>query len=552
MLTRSEPFFDDFNDTNYTGWTVGSGTWSASNAVLSDTVANAQNDLIWKYDQDADDFEATYRYRATCTGGGLAFWPRHDGPNDIVIVAFDNTGTGFIRQTDASVTTYLDTNGSCPSTQNVWYNVRVVADGANITVWRWEDGDMPEEVLSTSSCTQLTSAQSLFSTGFWQTADIDDIRFTGSNLKTTTSFTYNNANELTSMTMTPGGTTTFTYDDWGRMTQKANGSFTADYAYRYGSMLYNVDSNFPGEGEVTYEYGGDNKRRARATVDSLTHYRWDRGWNVLSESDSDGTLTMTHIRDLAQPVGMVLADLAGSNPSEGAYRLYSQDLLGSACSINDGSVSGLGFYEYEPFGEVRFQSGIESGVLTASFTNKPFDPATHLYFFPRRYYDTNQNRWMVRDLAGSIDGPNEYSYVGNNPTGRFDFLGLSWTDWLPHDTNVTFGLIFGGGVAEVTCCDDCGDKHKAVFKKRCFGLIAGVSAAMHGLDSEGITGDKGCPTAYSGWFREYSIGAGVAGASFEFCDNMQGAGGYVGLGSPVSAAFCKYTLVSDDIVGKCH
>ncbi|GMV95580.1 MAG: hypothetical protein AMXMBFR82_53580 [Candidatus Hydrogenedentota bacterium] len=44
----------------------------------------------------------------------------------------------------------------------------------------------------------------MFSTGFWQTADIDDIRFTGSNLKTTTTFTYNNANELTSMTMTPG------------------------------------------------------------------------------------------------------------------------------------------------------------------------------------------------------------------------------------------------------------------------------------------------------------------------------------------------------------
>ncbi|GMW03919.1 MAG: hypothetical protein AMXMBFR84_50530 [Candidatus Hydrogenedentota bacterium] len=46
-----------------------------------------------------------------------------------------------------------------------------------------------------------TSAQSLFSTGFWQTADIDDVRFTGSNLKTTT--TCNNAKELTSMAMTP-------------------------------------------------------------------------------------------------------------------------------------------------------------------------------------------------------------------------------------------------------------------------------------------------------------------------------------------------------------
>ena len=57
--------------------------------------------------------------------------------------------------------------------------------------------------------------------------------------------------------MTVDGTdTTFSYDAWGRTTRKAQGSDTADYYYHYGSKLTKVSSSFPGEGTVTYKYGG--------------------------------------------------------------------------------------------------------------------------------------------------------------------------------------------------------------------------------------------------------------------------------------------------------
>ncbi|GMW03803.1 MAG: hypothetical protein AMXMBFR84_49370 [Candidatus Hydrogenedentota bacterium] len=260
-----------------------------------------------------------------------------------------------------------------------------------------------------------TSAQSLFSTGFWQTADIDDIRFTGSNLKTTTTFTCNNANELTSMTMTPGGTTTFTYDDWGRMTQKANGSFTADYAYRYGSMLYNVDSDFPGEGEVTYEYSASKQRRVRVANSQTTVYRWHRGRTPLCEDDGAGELTRLYLLDRAGHVD-------GNDPAASDYTIYVHDHLGSIRSYYDDSSEHVGSSEFAPFGS--YFSATASQALTKSFggIERESQSGAHLAFF--RSYDSVTTRWMTRDPLSMIDGPNMYGYVRSNPIMRTDKYGL--------------------------------------------------------------------------------------------------------------------------------
>jgi YD repeat-containing protein len=70
----------------------------------------------------------------------------------------------------------------------------------------------------------------------------------------TTTFTYNHANEQISMA---DGTTTIsmTYDAWGHLEERDDGTHDATYVYRYGSMLYSLTSDFPGEGNVTCETG---------------------------------------------------------------------------------------------------------------------------------------------------------------------------------------------------------------------------------------------------------------------------------------------------------
>jgi len=240
---------------------------------------------------------------------------------------------------------------------------------------------------------------------------------------TTTAFAYNDANEL--VTQAVGGTTTsFAYDAWGRMTSKSDGTYSATYAYRYGNKLASVASDFPSEGNATYQYDGAGKRRQRTVGGTTTKYRWDMGWSVLNEEDALGDLTRTHVVDspLAEVAG-VLADVAGTNPATGAYRYYFSDHLGSTRALYDGSKSALGGYEYTPYGEVYASSGsVALEGLAAAFTGKAWDSAAQMYYFPYRWYSPSASRWLTRDPLGMIDGPNTYAYPSNpivfrDPTG---------------------------------------------------------------------------------------------------------------------------------------
>lgn len=55
-----------------------------------------------------------------------------------------------------------------------------------------------------------------------------------------------------------------------------------------------------------------------------------------------------------------------------------------------------------------------------------------LYYFRARYYDPSVGRFLTKDPAGLIDGPNLYAYVGNNPVSQTDPSGTThaWWSWL--------------------------------------------------------------------------------------------------------------------------
>jgi len=124
-------------------------------------------------------------------------------------------------------------------------------------------------------------------------------------------------------------------------------------------------------------------------------------------------------------VANVLADVAGSNPSTGAYRYYVTDHLGSTRGLYDGGKSALGGYEYTPYGEVYASSGsVGLDGLAAAFTGKPWDAAAQMYSFPYRWYSPSAARWLVRDPLGMVDGPNVYGYVRGKPVNHSDPMGL--------------------------------------------------------------------------------------------------------------------------------
>src|SRR5690606_7289746 len=107
---------------------------------------------------------------------------------------------------------------------------------------------------------------------------------------------------------------------------------------RYGSKLYSVTSDFPGEGNVTYETGGDQKRRSRVAGASETWYNYTVGFDVIStEDDADGStgaLTMTNVvvAPSAQ-VSATLGVLAGAAPASGVVSYYALDHISSTRSV---------------------------------------------------------------------------------------------------------------------------------------------------------------------------------------------------------------------------
>ncbi len=240
------------------------------------------------------------------------------------------------------------------------------------------------------------------------------------------SYEHNAANELT--TQTQGGTATnFYYDASGRMMSKTQGSATATYEYRYGDKLKSVTSNFSGEGNVTYEYGrrlavesGDLKRRKRQDSSATRQYNWDAGWNVISEENGCGTLTMTYVHDPGKVIGTILADVSGDDPSTGTYRYYFQDNIGSTRRLRNDSKTSLGSYEYTPYGRVYLESG---ATIRYKFTGQEWDDTAKVYYFPFRYYSPALAGWLTEDPLGMADGLNVYDYAGGNPVSNTDPTG---------------------------------------------------------------------------------------------------------------------------------
>jgi len=270
------------------------------------------------------------------------------------------------------------------------------------------------------------------------------------------------------------------------ITGTSQGSHQAVYNCRFGDKLKDVTSNFPGEAAaVYYQYDGLGKRRSK-TLDSVntTWWRWERNrsrhvcppaaskpW-LARAARLHGKRADWDLENLSLTYIPGLAEVTGTNPSTGSYRYYMGDHLGSVRGIRAQDKSSLASYEYMPYGEVYNQTGL---ALNRGFTGHAWDKDDGLYYAPYRYYSPVASRWLTRDPAGIIDGPNLYSYVNDNPTMFTDYLGLSARPnyiCKPSISDTWCALMLGipwQDGCEKKCCfkirKDCVDKAEAQYAK---------------------------------------------------------------------------------------
>jgi RHS repeat-associated protein len=269
---------------------------------------------------------------------------------------------------------------------------------------------------------------------------------------TSSSYTTDNADELTGLATTTNGATTqnlsFTYDrDGNRLTQHDSVSgASATYGYDQADRL----TSFSGGGHTaSYSYDGDGLRQSK-TVDSTTTttFTWDQSGSLPLLIQAGSTSYIDG------PDGHPIEQISGSTPS---YYLY--DALGSVRGVLS-ATGGYTGYSYDPYGAVT--SGNTPTADYFGFAGEYTDAETGFEYLQARYYDPNTGEFLSVDPFKDLTGQ-PYAYAGDNPLTWTDPSGLCpWYDPLclrgevEHLFNVVSSCVTGPGACLQATVDAIG------------------------------------------------------------------------------------------------
>ena len=202
------------------------------------------------------------------------------------------------------------------------------------------------------------------------------------------------------------------------MTSKSRAGYAAAYSYLNKILLSKIESDFPGETHVSFNYSGNGKRRESTVNSSATVYKWGSGIDLISEESSGGTLLRTYL-------DRTYGHVDGTDPATGSRVYYSHDGLGSVRFGRGDSKARTHSVEYTPYGRVYQAGGLSTSAQ--GFAKLGPENAAGLDYTMFRYYSPDTGRWIVRDPFGMADGENMFAYVRNNPVNSSDVLGLGCT-----------------------------------------------------------------------------------------------------------------------------
>ena len=217
----------------------------------------------------------------------------------------------------------------------------------------------------------------------------------------TTSYSYDNADQLTSVTPpSPAAPVSYTYDKNGAVTARGSDSFTWNAARQLAAL------SVAGSDPENFTYNGDGLRQTR--------------------TDTTTNLTTSFVWDVSVSTPVVLDD--GTQYVYGASGLAEQVVNGTPFSfLSDGSGSTMGIvdstgtlqqtYGYDVYGKAT--AGTNNHPSEFQFDGQETDPSG-LQYLRARYYDPSTGRFLSRDSGGGAG----YMFAGDDPVTRGDPSGM--------------------------------------------------------------------------------------------------------------------------------
>jgi RHS repeat-associated protein len=162
-----------------------------------------------------------------------------------------------------------------------------------------------------------------------------------------------------------------------------------------------------------YIYDGLGRRVVKDLDGLVTKYIYDQ-YDILLETDVSGTVKAryTHGLGVDEPISM---------KRDGQSYYYVADDLGSIVKLVAAGGSVVNNYKYDSFGNILEKA--EGVANPYTYTAREYDAESGLYYYRARYYDAKIGRFLSEDPLRS--DPNAYVYVGNNPLGYVDPMGLA-------------------------------------------------------------------------------------------------------------------------------
>ena len=209
----------------------------------------------------------------------------------------------------------------------------------------------------------------------------------------------------------------FVHDPYGKLTKDGKNTYAYDARGRLkravtaaGSFTYRVNAQ------------GERVRKTNTKTQESTFYHYDEALHLLAESDASGRVTREYVWLGDTPIALV--DQTGTIYAIHSDHINTPRLITDARAVWENSPLG------EPFGRDRPnadpQATGQAFTFNLRFPGQYFDPetGTHYNLFRDQYFPEH-GRYGQSDPIGLDGGINTYGYVGGDPLGYVDPMGLA-------------------------------------------------------------------------------------------------------------------------------